>query len=192
MSVVSNLIKVELRIEGIAPGIIFQSKGIMEADEGKSKKPKRTKDEEARLHGHWMKSKGKKVMCIPWIMFHRSFTQAGTTFAYPGNKKKNMSQFIGPTLSCEVDKLSLGTDKFEIYDEYVRIPPKTGAMVRIARPLLREWSVTIPMVVDAEDYEVEILEAVIKYAGRLVGIGANRPGLKGPYGKFSCTSFKVR
>ncbi len=191
MSVAIALTRVELKLEGISPGVLFQSKGIMEADEGTSRRPKRTKEEEARLHGHWMDNGRKQVMCIPWTMLHLSFCQAAASFKFPANKKKSMGTYVGSTLACEVDKISLGTSKFITIDEYVRIPPRTGAMVKVGRPLVKDWKITVPMLVDDEDYPVDLLKDIIKEAGKNVGIGAWRPGLTGAYGKYRISQFKV-
>ncbi len=191
MSVTDDLVRVRLVLEGLPPGLLFQSKGLMIEDEGKTKRPNRSKEEEARLHGHWMKSGKKDVLCIPWVMFYRSFIQAAGGFKLPSNKKKFMSGYVASTVSCEVDKISLGTDKFEVCDEFVRIPPRTGALVRIGRPLIREWKVTLVMIVDAEDYGAEILEPIIKESGKNVGIAAWSPRLKGPHGKFLLREFRI-
>ena len=193
MSVVSLLTIVDVKVEGMLPGLLFQSKGIMAADEGTTRRPKRTKEEEARLHGHWTTNgKGKKILCIPWVMFHRSFTQASAGFKFPANKKKSMSTFIGSTVACEEEDIPLNVgDKFDVFVDYVRIPPRTGAMVQVGRPLVKAWKVTIPLIVDAEDYPVEILQDIIKESGKNVGIGAWRRGLKGAYGKFRITQFKI-
>ena len=193
--VVAQLTKVKVVIEGIAPGVMFQGKGVMEADANGKKPKKRSQEEEARLRAHWMGRGKNKQLCIPWVMFQKSFCQAANAFDWvmPDGKKQKvkLGYIIGSTLTCEVDFISLGTDQFETWVEWVRIPPKTGAMVQIGRPLIRKWKVEMILVIDDEMWNVAILEEIIAHAGKVVGIGAQRPGLKGPYGKFVVLSFEV-
>lgn len=186
-SVVSTLTRIEVEIEGLPPGLLFQGKGLMElGPQGKPLPP----EEEAKLRAHWVTIKGgKKQLCIPWVMLYRSICKAGARFKDKG--KRTFEAVLSPTLSCEQDRIPLGTDKFETLVEWVKIPPRTGAMVKIGRPILREWSCRFTMLADCETYNPEVLEKVIVEAGKNVGIGAWRPQLKGPYGKFRPVSFKV-
>lgn len=185
-----SLVRIVIDIEGIPPGIIFQGKGLMKADETEGKRvAPRSPQEEAELRAHWMTLKGKKVMCIPWVMIYNSICKAGADFKAKG--RKTMQSLLAPTISCEVEKISLGTDQFETFVEYCKIPPRTGAMVEIGRPKLSNWSCTVPMLADCEAYNPHQLEAIVKHAGKNVGIGAWRPQLKGPYGRFKVTRFEV-
>ena len=190
MSVTATLVRIKVEIEGVAPGLIFQSKGIMEADEahGKPAKP-RPPEEEAKLRAHWTTVSGKKRLAIPWVMLYQSICKAGGNFK--AKAKMTFAQVLGPTISCEQDKIPLDTDKFEVMEEWVKIPPKTGAMVRIGRPLIRKWKCSFNILADAEAYNPNMLEQIIAYAGKNVGIGAWRPQLKGPYGKFNLVKFSV-
>lgn len=191
MSVASTLVKINLELEGIPPGLLFQGKGKMELDgdsDGKIVK-KRPPEEEARLLAHWMKSGGKKMLAIPWVMFYRSFCKSASRFKGP--RKMTMESYLATTISCEQEKISLGTDQFEVFEEYVRIPPRKGGMVKIGRPLLPQWSCKITFLADCEVYTPEILEKIIQEAGKTVGIGAWRPMLKGPYGRFLVKKFEI-
>jgi hypothetical protein len=198
MSVVNDLVCVSITMEGLPPGLLFQGKGLMEAD-AKDPTPKkkgkayRPADEEAKLRAHWMQNgKGKQVLCIPSVMLYNSFCKAAGDYKDPGNKKRSMGTLIGSTISFDDTKISLGTDKFETYEEYVKIPPRTGAMVLVGRPLIRDWKVTFGMSCDCELWNIAILEEIIRSAGKTVGVGAWRPQLKGPYGKFRLVEFKVK
>ena len=186
-----GLKRVRVKISGLPPGIIFQGKGIMEAGAdsgGKQVKP-RSPDEEARLRAHWMEVDGKQQLCIPWVMLYQSICTAGNSFKFKGQKK--MGGVIAATVSCEQDNIPLGTSRFETYEEWVKIPPKTGAMVKIGRPRLKTWEVEFILVVDDEMYSAEKLREVIVLAGKLVGIGAWRPERRGPYGRFELLEFEV-
>lgn len=181
--------RVRVRIKGIAPGVMFQGKGLMEQDGGKPGKP-RPPEEEARLRAHWTGSGKGKQLCVPAVMLYNCFCKAAGFFKFKGNMK--MSTIVASTVAFEVDEIPLGTDQFETHVEYVRIPPKTGAMVKVGRPLLREWSAEFYLIVDDEMYDAAKLEEIIRHAGKMIGIGAGRPELKRPYGKFIVDDFQIQ
>lgn len=182
---------VGVTLRGLPPGIIFQGKGLMDvdaADAGKKKKA-RPPEEEAKLRAHWMGSGASRQLCIPWVMVYQSICTAAGSFKFRG--QKTMTTVVAATISCESDNIPLGTSDFEVYEEYVRIPPRTGVMVKIGRPRLRDWTATMKLMVDDEMYAAENLREIIAHAGKLVGIGAWRPQLKGPYGRFEVTEFEI-
>ena len=191
MTKTSTVKRIEILIRGLPPGIIFQGKGVMAADECESGKKKKHREpaEEARLRAHWMTVAGKKELCIPWVMLYQSICTAAGSFKFRG--QKTMSTIVAATISCETDRISLNTDQFEVLEEYVKIPPKTGSMVLIGRPRLPKWQATFVLVVDDEMYAAENLRDIIAHAGKLVGIGAWRPQLKGPYGRFEVSDFEI-
>jgi hypothetical protein len=107
---------------------------------------------------------------------------------------KKFTDVVAATIACEQDMIPLGTDQYEVYPEWVRIPPRTGAMVKVARPRLRRWSCSFLMLVDPEMYGkhgVKVLREIIAHAGKMVGLGPWRPSLKGPYGKFTVEGFEI-
>jgi len=190
MAVATSVVKVSVEITGIPPGIMFQGKGIMELDatNGKPGKP-RPPEEEAKLRAHWVTVKGKKQMALPWVMLYRSICKAGGSFKDKG--KRTFQSVLAPTLACETDLIPLGTSDFETYTDWVRIPPIKGPMVKIGRPVLREWKCTIPILADCDTYNPQVLEKIIAEAGKNVGVGAWRPQLKGPWGRFAVSDFKI-
>jgi hypothetical protein len=186
---VAGVKRVKVKIVGKHPGILFQGKGVMEADQGSAKPPRRTALEEATLRAHWLGEGKYKQLCIPWVMLYNSICTSAGGFKFRGAKK--MTSVIAATVTCEVDRIPLGTDKFDVYEDYVRIPPKTGAMVKIGRALLKEWSAEFVLIVDDELYDVANVKPIIEHAGNLIGIGAWRPERRGAYGRFSVEEFRV-
>ena len=184
------LTQIRVEIVGLSP-LIFQSKGMMEADQGNRKPGKKylPAEEEAPFRGHWL-DKAKKKPYIPSMMFYKSFCQAAIEYKQPQNKKKNMSFLVGATVSFEEEKIPL-KGKYSVFEEWVRIPPRTGAAVKIGRPMFKDWSCGFVLMVDDEMWEAALLRNIITTAGKLVGIGAWRPGLKGPYGRFAIKRFTV-
>lgn len=182
--------KVHVTIRGLSP-LIFQGKGLMEADgeESGKKKKSRPPEEEAKLRAHWTGKGENRVLCIPWVMLYQSICSSAKSFKFRG--QRTMGTVVAATITCTEDKISLGTAEFETLEEYVKIPPRTGAMVKIGRPLIREWEVSFTMIVDDELYDANVLHEIIRHAGKLIGIGAWRPELKGPHGRFEVTAFEV-
>lgn len=194
MSTAITLVKINVGLVGMPPGLLMSSKRIMEAPAGGPGAPggRRTPEEEAELHCHWTTVGKKKQLAIPWTNLYKCFCQAATHFTWKGRTK--FTDILAATITCSQDMITLGTNQYEVYQEWVRIPPKTGAMVKIARPRLREWSCLFQMLVDPDMYGkhgVGILKDIITHAGKMVGIGPWRPSLKGPYGKFAVDCFEI-
>lgn len=189
----ANLVVADVSVTGIPPGLMFQSKGVTEEDErnGKPAKP-RPPEVEAALRAHWTIVDGRKELSIPWVMFYLCFCKAAGKFKAPGRGRKTFEHILAPTLSCELEQIPLGISKFETFVDWVRIPPRTGGMVKIGRPLIKEWSCTIPVTVDCSEYDPEMLKKIVPEGGKYIGIGAFSPRLKGPYGRFVMTDFKIR
>lgn len=181
--------RVRVKIVGKLPGILFQGKGVMAADQGNPKPPIRTPLEEATLRAHWVGSGKDKQLCIPWVMLYNSMCTAAGSFKFRGAKK--MTAVVAATVTCEVDRISLGTAEFDVYEDYVRIPPRTGSMVSIGRALIKEWSAEFVLIIDDELYDFSNIEAILKHAGNLIGIGAWRPEKRGAYGRFSVEYFQL-
>lgn len=189
-----KIAKANVTLQGLPPGLLMNSKRLMELDRGKSGAKKgahRSPEEEAELHCHWTTVKGKKMLAFPWAGLYRSICSAASQFKWQG--KKMMTELVAATISCEQDFISIGTDKYEVYPEWVRIPPRTGSMVKVGRPRIREWEMSFTLLVDDELYGkgAGMLEDIIQHAGKMVGIGPWRPSLKGPYGKFVVSKFEV-
>lgn len=187
----SSIVRIRVGLRGLPPGLLFGGKGLMEEDQGKGGKrtKQRTPEEEAELRAHWMNNGKKRELCIPWIMLYNSVCQAAGTFKFRG--QKTMSTVVAATVSCEQDRISLGDATYETYAEWCRIPPKTGAMVKLGRPLIRKWDCSFVLVVDSEMYDANILKEIFAHAGKMVGIGAWRPSLKGPHGKWEVMGFEI-
>jgi hypothetical protein len=190
-AIVLTSVKVGLR--GLPPGLLMASKRIMEADDRSGKKGvRRSHEQEAELHCHWTKAGKEKQLAVPWTNLYKSFCQAATYYKWQG--QKSFADVVAATISCDRDMVPLGTKEYEVYVDWCRIPPRTGAMVQVARPRLREWACEFVMSVDAEMYGkggIAVLKDIIAHAGKMVGVGPWRPQLRGPYGRFTVLLFEV-
>jgi hypothetical protein len=187
--------RVHVTIAGKPPGLIFGGKGVMEADaaepSAKKKKKYREPQEEAKLRGHWKGTGKSRELCIPSPMLYLSFCDAAKDYTHPANKRKSMVYLLAATIAFEEDRIGLGTSEFECFEDYVRIPPRTGPCVKIGRPRLKEWEASFTIIVDHEMWNIEMLQEIIVHAGKTVGIGAWRPSLKGSHGRFALVKFEV-
>lgn len=188
--VAAGVTKIDVTIRGLPPGVMFQGKGLMEADAERGPGKPRPPEEEARLRAHWTGSGKNRQLCVPAVMLYNCLCKAAGHFKFKGTTK--YSSIVASTVAFETDMIPLGTDEFQTHVEYCRIPPKTGAMVKIGRPLIPEWSASFVIIADAEMYDPNVLQDILKHAGKMIGIGAGRPELKRPYGKFSVESFEIR
>lgn len=196
MSVHETLQQILVTIRGRPPGLIHQGKGRMAADLADPNNGKktggRTKEAEAELLAHWTIVGKKRVPAIPWVQIYNSLSIAGKDFKVKGSRK-SMEHRIAATVSCGLDMIPIQGPPYEVYVDWVRIPPKTGSMVLLGRPRYREWSATFTMDVDSEMYaDIMILKQILVHAGKVVGAGAWRPELKGPYGRFTVERFELK
>src|SRR5262245_6002818 len=72
MSVLASLVKVEVVLVGLPPGLLMGNPAIMDAQAGNSaggkgqkKGVRLTPEKEAELHAHWTEVKGKRVVALP-------------------------------------------------------------------------------------------------------------------------------
>ena len=205
VSTTIQLAKVRITLEGLPPGLLFGGKGLMQHQaNGDTKDTKHmAPEDEAPYRAHWMDKSGREALwspkrvkelklCIPAVMLLRSICQGAVDFKDPLNKKKSFAYRVGSTVAFEEDCLPLQADGYDVSAQWVKIPPRTGAMVQIGRPLVRVWKAVGTLLVDDEQYRVGTLEEIIRHAGKNVGIGADRPGLRGPHGKYVLTAFELQ
>lgn len=84
---------------------------------------------------------------------------------------------------------SFGTPDYDRVDEHLgRIPPRTGPMVMLYRPLLETgWRLTFRLLVADTTIHPDTVRQIVTFAGVLVGLGAWRP----EYGRFVLDAFVV-
>lgn len=191
-----ELTTVKVKVKGLTP-VIFQGKGLMKLEASGNGAKKANKkylppEEEAVHRAHWIGKGKSRQLAIPSVMFYRSLCQAAGDFKDPRKKARALTYLFGSTISIEEDMVPLGTADFETYVDWVKIPPRTGAMVEIGRPKLPKWACAFTLLVDDEAFKIGLVHEVLTHAGRNVGIGANRPGLKGSNGKYAVTAFDVQ
>ena len=69
------------------------------------------------------------------------------------------------------------------------IPATKGRILR-HRPMFDEWSISFQVQIDTDLVSERLVKDILEDAGKLVGIGDFRPARKGPYGRFSVTTWE--
>jgi len=199
-----QIVTVHVAIEGLPPGMYQGSKGLMEKQSGTIGKPKHLPPaEEARLRAHWCatgRQKNPTTPCIPWVCIFNSIVEAGKDLKIKGQGMKRWAGLLAAIISCPDDNIPLlvtegkGFATFDVKEDWVRIPPKTGAMVKVGRPFYPKWRVEFDMNIDATYLDQDGIQTVgllLVQAGNKIGLGPWRPQLKGPNGKFRVTQFDI-
>lgn len=70
----------------------------------------------------------------------------------------------------------------------VVIPATKGRILR-HRPMFDDWTMSFKMQVDTDLVSASLIQTILNDAGKLVGLGDFRPARKGPYGRFTVTSW---
>lgn len=70
----------------------------------------------------------------------------------------------------------------------VRIP-STGGRILCHRPMFDDWKLTFVADLDTSILHPKLFRSVVDDAGKRVGLGDFRPATKGPFGKFTVTSW---
>lgn len=99
----------------------------------------------------------------------------------------NLAQFLRRGLSVEPLELLFGDVDLDIHGDMVRIPPRTGALVKKYWPMVKDWKLNFTLVVydDSLQEESELQEA-LHAAGLYCGLGTGRPD----FGKFKLAAFE--
>jgi hypothetical protein len=72
----------------------------------------------------------------------------------------------------------------------VRIP-STGGRILAHRPIFDDWRLVFEVELDTTILGAKLFRQIVDDAGKRVGLGDFRPACKGPYGKFTVTSWAV-
>ncbi len=71
----------------------------------------------------------------------------------------------------------------------VVIPATKGRVMR-HRPMFDTWKIQFQIGVDTSLVSEKLIQSILEDSGKLVGLGDFRPARKGPYGRFSVTTWE--
>lgn len=202
----SKLVKqLRLRVSlvGMLPGFLMHSRQSMIEDNKSPRTTRRTPEEEAVLAAYYVDRKfandpRKRQLAMPWRSFYNAAQAGGKNFK---NGRSTFCRTIAATITCELDFIPLTLSgkplrDYSVFEEFVKIPPRTGGTVLTGRALVPKWECVFDILVNAEHYGdqlLEILFGAFTDAGSLVGIGAWSPHQPspGPYGKWRVDSLEL-
>ena len=81
------------------------------------------------------------------------------------------------------------TGDWHVDSRAVVIPATRGRILR-HRPMFSDWAVSFDIQVNTDLIDLQTVKKILEDAGALVGLGDFRPSKKGPYGRFSVTSWE--
>lgn len=179
--------KVKVRIEGISPLLMHRFPVGEEDKESKVRNRTQTKDDvESYLY---QDEEGKLVQ--PATHLIASLKKAGAKFQIPGQGKLTFKNLMGSgAVIIEPDMILHENQKWEIDRRpvVIRSGAQRSRIVR-SRPMLKEWALVFNIEYDEDEIPKSVLNEVLVYAGKRVGIGDFRPSVGGSFGRFIVTQF---
>ncbi len=79
--------------------------------------------------------------------------------------------------------------KWEVDSRSV-VNPSTGGRMMCHRPRFDSWSLCFTLDIDETMFHPDLIRSIVDDAGKKVGLGDFRPFRKGPFGKFTVTSWQ--
>lgn len=176
---------IHVTIEGLTPLLVnrFHEEAAAEATSGThSRKEKLSPEEDAsnRLYangnGPYIPAEWLRQSIIGAASRHKIGRRAATTD-------------VAAALFVTPFEIPLASE-WHIDARAIVIPATKGRLLRY-RPMFDTWSISFQLEIDADLVGEKLIRAILEDAGKLVGIGDFRPARKGPYGRFSVTSWEV-
>jgi len=185
--------KVEVKIEGIPPGLLQHRYVFADEREESAKKRSGKKDysDEWKAALYWDDKVG---IIQPANHLEAAMIKAATSFLIPGKGKKTYKDlfkcavFVSPEYiphGINGDKDAL-VKKKKIYLDKRLVRVNNSGIERV-RPLLKAWKLKFEIEIHDDQIAVDTVHQVLSHAGRFVGIGDFRPR----YGRFMITSFQI-
>lgn len=175
--------KVKVRVEGISPLLMHRFPVGEEDKKSKVKNRTQTKDDvESFLYRD---EKGALVQ--PSIHLIAALKKAGAKFQIPGQGKLTFKNLMGSgAVIIEPDMIPHENQKWEVDRRPVVV--QRARIVR-SRPMLKEWALVFNIEYDEDEIPKSVLNELLVYAGKRVGIGDFRPSVGGSFGRFMVTQF---
>lgn len=106
-----------------------------------------------------------------------------------GGATKSMSNVVAAMFMVTPEQIFL--PGWTRYDKRSAVNRNIKGRVIVIRPRWDKWSVEFTLSVDEDSIQQEMVERIITYAGKYIGIGSYRPQNKGHFGRFSLTSIEL-
>ena len=176
---------VDVAVEGTA-AFIFHRWSV-DGVEAKSKAAKGSKaKKEDDLESYVYRDK-QGMLCIPSEYFRQSAINAAKYKQDPRSPRKSAMDLFKAGLIALNELCPLGIKEWEYVDRR-RVMVQRNGITRHRPAVYAGWKVEIQLQVLLPEYiSPQLLNETLQAAGRLVGVGDNRPS----FGRFVVTTFKV-
>jgi hypothetical protein len=172
-------------IEGSAD--LFFHRWNCEAVEEKSKAAKNSKAKKSDDIESYVWRNDAGDLCLPGEYLRQSIIHAAKFKQDPRSPRKSAMDLFKAGIVAMTPLATLGTSKWD-YEDTRRVTIQRNGISRTRPAMKTGWRAEIVLQVLTPEYiDATLLQEVISMAGRLVGVGDNRP----TYGRFNIVSFEV-
>lgn len=127
---------------------------------------------------------------IPAEHFKQSFIKGGAFVkSKVGNSKKSMKNIVAGMWRIAEQELPL--NKFDEVDTRSAVNKNVKARIIVHRPKWNEWMAEFTLLIDDDvknGVTLDIIQSIIGYSGRYLGVGSYRPEHTGEFGRFEVES----
>lgn len=177
--------RVSVTIEGVAD-LIFHRWNV-EAVDAKSKAAKGSKEKKSDNIASYVYRDDSGDICLPGEYLRQSIINAAKFKQDPRSPRKSAMDLYKAAVVATTELASLGSHKWD-YEDRRRVTVQRSGITRVRPAFKKGWACTIDLLVTLPEYvSPAALNEVIVMAGRVVGVGDNRPS----YGRFMLLEFKL-
>lgn len=127
---------------------------------------------------------------IPAEHFKQSFIKGGAFVkSKVGNSKKSMKNIVAGM--WRIEELEIPLNKFDEVDTRSAVNKNVKARIIVHRPKWNEWEAKFTLLIDDDvknGVTLDMIQSIIGYSGRYLGVGSYRPEHTGEFGRFEVES----
>lgn len=172
--------QVSVKIEGVSP--LLQHRFAQEKAKKKSKRKSGNVDYSEEAEKAIYRDENGQVY-QPASHIEGAMTKAAVNFQIEGKGKKTYKDLTKAAVIVEPAAIPHLQQKYEIDSRPVVI--QRARIIR-CRPRFDKWSLDFSLIVADDQMPLEVIQEILEYAGRYVGIGDFRP----KFGRFRIVEFK--
>jgi hypothetical protein len=184
-----EIVTIAVELEGLSPYIAHnwsdRSRQQLVDSQTKEKEAGKQRDKrnpEQEFEGAKYKDR-KGRDCAPARGFHKALQEAAT-IQYKASKSMTMTKtFISGSIFVLGDFIPIEFEKCEMREDIIAGKGTRGAMP-CWRPMYHKWRCKLEVQFNSKLLTIEQVVGIINFAGFSVGIGSQRPGKGGGYGRW--------
>jgi hypothetical protein len=137
----------------------------------------------ADFHSHIQFDGEVKNYFIPSDHFRISMIESGKMVkGKVGGATKSMSNVVAAMFNITPFQIPL--PRWDQFDKRSAVNRNIKGRVIVIRPQWNKWNLEFTLLVDEDSIQTEMVEKIITYSGKYIGIGSYRPQNKGPFGRY--------